>query len=102
MTIFNEKVDTNIKYLKLYECPLNEKHFKYYNNELRQYLKNEKNSNNESNNFHKNEIISEEDINEFRNLNIQAQKTLIQITNIIYPLSNNSFYLWKRRFQEKR
>ena len=101
LTIFGEKVDTNIKYLKLYECPMNEKHFKYYNNELHQYLKNEKKSNNESNNFHKNEIINEEDINEFRNLNIQAQKTLIQITNIIYPLSNNSFTYGKDAFKKK-
>ena len=101
LTLFGEKVDNNIKYLRLYECPMNEKHFKFYNTELQKYLSDEKESNDESDNFHKNEIINEEDINEFRNLNIQAQKTLVQITNIVYPLSNKTFTYGKDAYKKK-
>lgn len=101
LTIFGEKIDSVIKYLRLFECPLNKKHFDFYNNELQQYLSNNKVSNNDSNDFHKNEIINEEDINEFKNLNIQAQKSLIQITNIIYPLSNGKFTYGKDAFKKK-
>ena len=100
-TIFNEKLNSNIKYLKLYECPMNKEHFKHYNTELNKYLKDEKVSNNESNDFHKNEIISNEDLNEFRNLNIQAQKTLVQITNIIYPLANKKFTYGKDAYKKR-